>query len=415
MKKDIDALMEARNLDVILVMGSASHNPYMYYFTGNVHLSGDVYPSAACLIKQRGEEPVLFAGSMEREEAARSGLKTMNLAEYDLKAFMEETGGNASKALALRFKHMFADLGISGGRMEIYGNIDMGYGYDIFTSLKEIMPAFEILGGGLNPTLSEAMTTKDEAEVERIRRMGKATAEIVGRVADFLQSHKAKDGVLVKADGQPLKIGEVKNNINRWAVEANASNPHDCIFSLGRDAGIPHSMGNLDDSLELGKTIIFDIFIQEPGGGYHFDFTRTWCLGFAPEEVQKMYGDVKAVFDDVMGALEANASLADLQNYTCELFEAQGHETLRQNPKIEEGYVHSLGHGLGLNVHEMPGARGDNNALRPGVVVTIEPGLYYPSRGMGARIEDTIYVRPDGSIENIIDYPYDLVLPVEEE
>jgi Xaa-Pro aminopeptidase len=97
------------------------------------------------------------------------------------------------------------------------------------------------------------------------------------------------------------------------------------------------------------------------------------------------------------------------------LFEAQGHKTLRQDSQITSGYVHSLGHGLGLNVHERPWfgiGSGPEDKLAPGSVVTIEPGLYYPEKGMGCRLEDTVWVRPDGEMEILAEYPYDLVLPM---
>jgi len=80
-----------------------------------------------------------------------------------------------------------------------------------------------------------------------------------------------------------------------------------------------------------------------------------------------------------------------------------------------DGYVHSLGHGVGLNIHERPFSginTSDEERLAPGVVITSEPGLYYPEKGMGFRIEDTIWVRPDGRMEILADYPYDFVLPM---
>ena len=55
---------------------------------------------------------------------------------------------------------------------------------------------------------------------------------------------------------------------------------------------------------------------------------------------------------------------------------------------------------------------GDDHRLAPGVVITSEPGLYYPEKGMGFRIEDTLWVRPDGKMETLADYPYDFVLPM---
>ncbi len=86
-----------------------------------------------------------------------------------------------------------------------------------------------------------------------------------------------------------------------------------------------------------------------------------------------------------------------------------------QNPAAEEGYIHSVGHGLGLNVHEKPwlGRQPDPaNVLRIGSVFTLEPGLYYPSKGYGIRIEDTWFVNEDGSFEKFVDYPMELVVPM---
>ena len=82
-------------------------------------------------------------------------------------------------------------------------------------------------------------------------------------------------------------------------------------------------------------------------------------------------------------------------------------------PAPQEGYVHSLGHGVGINIHERPFSSfltDDTHRLAPGMVITLEPGLYYPEKGMGFRIEDTYWVRPDGKLELLAEYPYDFVL-----
>jgi Xaa-Pro aminopeptidase len=264
-------------------------------------------------------------------------------------------------------------------------------------------------------TLLQAMATKDSSEVERIRRMGMITVEVVGQTADFLSGHRAKNDILVKPDGSPLTIGEVKSRINLWLAERGAENPEGTIFAIGRDAGVPHSSGNPGDLLRLGQTIVFDIFPCEAEGGYYYDLTRTWCLGYAPDEAQKLYEEVLSVYRQIRSELKVNALCRDYQYRTCELFEAQGHPTLKSTPQTEEGYVHGLGHGVGLNIHERPwfsmrATAGDR--LAPGSVITVEPGLYYPERGLGVRLEDTVWVRPDGQFEVLADYPMDLVLPV---
>jgi Xaa-Pro aminopeptidase len=409
MKTDLDALMQSRDLDAILITGPAHHNPPMFYLIGNVHISN------ADLVKKRGEPPILFYNAMERDEAAKTGLVTKNLGDYRFNDLLKESGGNFLEATVLRYQKMFEDLELTSGKVALYGRIDLGPGYAIFSKLKEALPDLVFIGEFNDSLLLEAMATKAEHEVERIRKMGALTTSVVGKTAEFLASHQIKGDTLVKKDGQPLTIGEVKNNINIWLAERGADNPQGTIFAIGRDAGVPHSAGNASDTLQLGKTIVFDIFPCESGGGYYYDFTRTWCLGYAPDEVTRLYEQVHSVFKEIMGGLRTGLSCPDLQKQTCDLFEKMGHTTIQSNPQTQEGYVHGMGHGLGLNVHERPwyGKNAtEKDVLVPGVVTTIEPGLYYPEQDMGVRLEDTVWIRPDGTAETLADYPLDLVLPV---
>lgn len=409
MKTDLDRIMEEHDLDAILVTGAAQHNPAMVYFTGNGHLS------QADLVKRRGNEPVLFCNSMEREEAARTGLTTRNLLDYRFPDLLKQANGNFLKATIQRYQKMLADLGLNSGRMAVYGMTDAGAAYSIFTGLREALPGLEIVTELDDSVLLLAMATKDEAEIERIRKMGRITTQVVGQVADFLTSQKVKDDTLVDHEGYPITIGDVKKQINIWLMELGAENPEGTIFSIGRDAGVPHSAGNPDDPMKLGQTIIFDIFPCEAGGGYYYDFTRTWCLGYAPDEVQSLYDDVYSVYQQIMSELKVNRPCPEYQRRTCQLFEERGHATIQTNPQTVEGYVHSLGHGVGLHVHERPWFRSNAvpaDSLVPGSVVTIEPGLYYPERGMGVRLEDTVWARPDGKMEVLADYPLDLVLSI---
>lgn len=409
MKSDLDKIMEAHNLDAMLVIGPAQHNPPMVYMTGGGHLTG------GDLVKKRGEAPILFYNPMERDEAAKTGLATRNLGDYRFQDLLKQTGGDYLQAMVMRYQAMLTELGITSGRIAIYGQADAGSAYAIFTTLQKAMPGLTLVGELGDSALLEAMATKDESEVERIRRMGQVTTAVVAQVSDFLTSHPVKDGVLVKADGQPLTIGDVKSRINLWLAERGVENPEGTIFAIGHDAGVPHSAGNPDDLLRLGQTIIFDIFPCEAEGGYYYDLTRTWCLGYAPDEVLALYEDVLTVYNWILSELRVDMPCKEYQQRTCELFEARGHATIKTNPQTQEGYVHGLGHGVGLNVHERPWfglSATDVDRLAPGVVVTIEPGLYYPERGMGIRLEDTIWVRPDGQMEVLAEYPLDLVLPM---
>jgi Xaa-Pro aminopeptidase len=409
MKSDIDELMMEGGLDALLVAGPLGHNPFMIYFTGIANV-GHAY-----LLKLRGQPPVLFHGAMERDEAASTGLQTRNLNHYDLAKLLEEVDGDQVRLRTRLFQRIFDEFNVRG-RVGIYGKIEIGQNFAAFRALDEALPEVELVGEAQDRSvLTHARTTKDADEVEHIRKIGEITTAVVANVADFLTSHQVQDGVLVNRQGEALTVGEVKRRINLWLAMHGAENPEGTVFAIGRDAGVPHSAGADDDPIPVGKTIVFDIFPCEAGGGYFYDFTRTWCLGFAPEEVQQIYQDVLDAYEAIYAALKPNTPCRDYQIQICELFESKGHVTVMSDPKTEAGYVHSLAHGIGLAVHEGPKfAHSETNkdTLQPGSVIAFEPGLYYPERGLGVRIEDTIWVSPDGKPEILVDYPKDLVLKV---
>jgi Xaa-Pro aminopeptidase len=409
MKTDLDALMLEKDLDAILITGPGQHNPSMVYLTGIGNLTN------VDLIKKRGEEAVLFHYPMERGEAARSGLKLKNIGDYKFEELLKQADGDYLQAIVTRYRMMLADMGVTAGNIALYGRSEIGSNYAIFSALQKELPGINLVGEINNSAMMLARLSKDEAEIERIRKMGAVTTQVVGLVADFITSHKAKNGLLAKSDGNPLTIGEVKALINLWLSERGAENPEGTIFSIGRDAGVPHSSGNADDLLRLGQTIVFDIFPCEAGGGYFYDFTRTWCLGYAPDEVMAVYENVLATYNTVTGQLEVGKPFQNYQDLTCELFTSQGHLTIKEDPQTQSGYVHSLGHGIGLNIHERPwsGVNSDEkDCLVPGAVFTIEPGLYYPEKGLGVRLENSLCAHADGRIEVLADYPLDLVLPI---
>jgi len=135
--------------------------------------------------------------------------------------------------------------------------------------------------------------------------------------------------------------------------------------------------------MRLGQTIVYDIFPCEAQGGYFYDFTRTWCLGYAPDAELRLYEQVKSVYDAIASELKVNAPFGQYQTRTCELFEAQGHPTLLHTPQPRWAYVHSIGHGVGLNITKNPGPRRQTYPLRifgSGTVFTLEPACIIPTR-----------------------------------
>jgi len=409
MKSDLQKLLKEHQADALWVTGPGKHNPAMVYLTRGGHMT------QADVIKFANGETILCHAAMERDEAAKTGLKTLNYNQFPLKERLKKADGDRLTAHALLYKGIFEEIGLTEGKVILYGKTDAGKALSMINKLQQMLPGLSVQGDPEDAILLQAMATKDPDEIERIRAMGKIVTKVVSQVAEFLTNHWVEDNVLVKTDGCPLLIRDVKSKINLWLAELGAENPEDTIFAIGRDAGVPHSSGNPTDPLKLGETIVFDIFPCEKGGGYFYDFTRTWCLGYATDEAQELYEQVRTVYHQVVSELKTGLNAAHFQDRTCDLFETLGHATIRQDPSTESGYVHSLGHGLGLNVHEKPWFSQKNdasNTLVPGSVFTIEPGLYYPDKGLGVRLEDSFYISPDGTFEKFVDYPMDLCLPM---
>jgi len=411
MRSDLDAIMQSHNLDAFIVFGNAENNPAMYYLTGGGHVSH------ATVIKRRAGEAVYFYNDMERDEAARSGLNLIPYSKYDYNELLKKADGNLLLTSAMRYQQMLEEIGLTQGRVGVYGHYDVSTVFGVLSHLQKLMPDLEFVGEAREDSIFlRAMETKDESEVARIRKMGRITTTVVDRVKDYLTSCEVrKDEVLLKEDGSPLSVGDVHAKIRLWVSEQGAELPSGFIFAIGRDAGVPHSAGNPADLMRLGQTIVFDIYPAEAGGGYYYDFTRTWSLGYATPEAQALFDQVKEIYDTLNDNFDLNVAFKDYNKMTCDYFESKGHQTPMNTKAPIEGYVHSLGHGVGLNIHERPFSgltAGDDQRLAPGVIITSEPGLYYPEKGMGFRIEDTLWVRPDGVMEKLADYPYDFVLPM---
>jgi Xaa-Pro aminopeptidase len=399
--------MAERGLDAMVVAGAVHGNPAMYYMANGAGITNGF------VVKKRGGEPVLLCWPIDREEAAASGLKTVNLARYDFTALLRELGDQLAATVEL-YRRVFADLGVAG-RVGFYGLADQGRAWTLLNALAAQVEGIEVQGDFGATPIDAVRATKDPAEAERIREVGRRTCAVVAETVEHLRSHRVKDGTLVRADGQPLTIGHVHEEISRLIAAQRLEDPEGFIFAMGRDAGIPHSKGTPGDPLALGQTIVFDIFPREAGGGYFFDMTRTFCLGYAPPEVEQAYQDVYDCQARLLAAYEVGVETRRYQQMTCEFFESRGHPTVAQDSQTEAGYVHSIGHGMGLAVHEEPRFSDlptNADVLQPGHVFTCEPGLYYPDRGFGIRLEDVVWVDEGGTAHNLTDFPKELVIDV---
>lgn len=404
MKSDLEELMTERGLDAVVVMGPAAGNPNLYYVVNGAGLSHAIF------VQVRGREPHLVHNPMERDQARATGIETSSFADNDLPRFTEEAAGNEVKAQTAFLEHIFRKQAIRG-RVGIYGVGEMSRLYPVIRHLSGL-PGVELFEDP-NPRsiFDEARLTKEAAEVDRMRGVGRACFAAYDAIKQTIRAGRLKDGRLHGRDGAPVTIGQLRSLVRTTFAAHGVMEEDASIIAQGIEGTAPHNHGTDTDVLREGASIIVDIYPREAGGGWFFDITRTFCVGAAPARLREVYAQVKEVLLLALAELKVGERGYGYQERTCLRYEKMGYATIRQDPRTESGYVHGLGHGVGLNIHEGPRLGGtDTNpdVILPGMVFTVEPGLYLPAEEIAVRLEDMVWVRPDGTMENLSPYPYDM-------
>jgi Xaa-Pro aminopeptidase len=405
MKTDLDRLMAERQLEALFTLPTETEDPYRTYLSNGVQFSGMV-------IKKRGEPPVLIAPDMERDEAAKSGLTVYSFEHFGYSELLREHQNNLSAVRPLWYRRVFEQLGVRG-KTGIYGVADVNEVFNVvLMCAQHLSDLVELAPDQIRMSVfDKAVETKEADELARLRDIGRRTSAVMRAARDWIAAHRAGNGVVIKADGSPLLIGDVKRYVRGQLFEQGLEDPEQMIFAQGRDAAVPHSKGEDGDPIRLGESIVFDLFPREPQGYFH-DMTRTWSVGYATPDVQAAYDAVMEAYRRASAMCKPGMNTSTVQQMACQYFESLGHPTVLNTPGTANGYVHTLAHGLGLKVHEAPYFPNQSNrySLQSGNVFTIEPGLYYPDRGYGVRVEDTVYLNAQGEIEIFTDCPYDLVI-----
>jgi Xaa-Pro aminopeptidase len=181
---------------------------------------------------------------------------------------------------------------------------------------------------------------------------------------------------------------------------------HGCVASrtivaCGEQGVDPHQEGS--GLLKAHQPIIIDVFPRSQRSGYWGDITRTVVKGRASDRLKAQYQAVYGAQQLALKEIRPGISGREVHQKVVDYFERQGFVTGIIRGRMQ-GFFHGTGHGVGLEIHEAPRLSGKgDDCLRPGHVVTVEPGLYYAGTG-GVRLEDLVVVTPTG-IRNLTRFP----------
>lgn len=377
MLSDLDRLMTERSIGALVVPMHESIHPSFRWITRGAKVT------KGYAIKAAGRDPLLVSYPMERDEASATGLRTALVHDFGFDSIFR-SAANQVAAYAELFDRILRAENVRG-TIAFCGNVP----FHLYHGIAEATVArgWRVYRANGEDIIQLARKRKDAWEVDAIASVGARTEEVVDVVRDVLRS------------GKRIRLGELKDLVSHEIARRGMIEDHETILSQGADAGVPHSRGNRDAFVEPSSPIVLDIFPADRDTGYFFDLTRTFCVGPIPDELAKIHRDVHDAFLLACERMKPGTPASMYQQLVCDFFEAKGYATTRANPATLNGYVHSLGHGVGLEVHEKPSFSlmpSNSDMIEEGDIVTIEPGLYFPERGIGVRIEDTFVVHDAG-------------------
>ena len=251
--------------------------------------------------------------------------------------------------------------------------------------------------GGVKVRITDApafprRAVKSPREIAAIAKAQRAAVAAMRAAFRNIRSSAIDPAGLLKLQGRTLTSARLKELIERTLLEHRCA-AEGTIVAVGPQAARPHEAGS--GPLRAGVPVVIDIFPRDKLTGYWGDLTRTVVRGPAPGTIRKMHRDVLAAQKLALSMLRPGVESRAVQRAVEAFFRRAGHQTRLAPPGRECGFIHSLGHGVGLDIHEAPGLRHEPGRLAVGNVLTVEPGLYYPGLG-GVRIEDTVAITSSG-------------------
>jgi Xaa-Pro aminopeptidase len=246
---------------------------------------------------------------------------------------------------------------------------------------------------------------KSERELTGIRRAQAASEAAMTAALDLLRRSEPNDGGR-SVDGLPLTCELVKERIQAELLTHGAL-AEEIIVSHGPQTAIGHDDGS--GQIGADDVVLIDLFPLDRESACFADMTRTFALGEIAEEFPTWHGLCLEALELAVAQIRAGVDGGDVHRRVCAFFDSHGYPTpatKKEGEVLRDGFVHALGHGVGLEAHEAPDVGTIGGELVAGDVIAIEPGLYRHGFG-GVRLEDLLLVTEDGC-EVLTDFPYDL-------
>lgn len=254
-------------------------------------------------------------------------------------------------------------------------------------ALRESGLEIEVASGMLFPD----RVSKTDEEAKAIAQGNRCSAAGI-RAAERILKESTISGHALFHEGRRLTSERLQFEIEKTCLGMRAVSMN-TIVAGGVQACDPHCKGS--GLLRPHQFIIMDVFPRVMKTGYHGDMTRTFLKGRASDAQRDLIGAVRTAHGTALGRIKTGVRGHTVHSEVERIFEQRGYRT-ENRITGPVGFIHGTGHGLGLEIHEPPRISKNGPRLKTNMVVSVEPGLYYPEIG-GCRIEDIVRVKPNGA------------------
>ncbi len=374
--------------DAFLMVSESEHNADMYYATKFLAVDSFIY------FNSRDEK--LLVSDMELGRAKKES-RVKDVIPASRYGLMEKL--RKLKDIDAAYCEMIIEF----LRSENVKHIAVPYNFSV-----QLADGIRKSGLEITPIKSpfrEMREVKSEQEIAAIKKAQRAGERALAEGISAIKSAPVRGGVLYR-DNSPLKAEDVRAIIEMSLLLQGCEAP-DIIIACGKGSSDPHWQG--EGELLVDEPIVIDMVPRSKKERYYSDMTRTVMRGTPKDELKDMYSAVLDSQVAAIGKIKAGVSGSEIHNIVCDVLEERGYRTARgKSGEFTEGFIHSTGHGVGLDIHEGPNLSESGRELKAGCVVTVEPGLYYKNIG-GVRIEDVVVVT-QGGCKNLTMFEKNLVL-----
>jgi Xaa-Pro aminopeptidase len=383
LRRDLDTILSENEIEALFLYSDSYKDNNMFFLTDFLT------PDPFIFLKKTNEDPLIVINQMEYPRAKKQSLvkDVRSYFNYDYFSIMKSK--KSPQRAGLHFLTNIIKKEFNHGE-KICVPPDFPLIVADFLRSKGLIikPMFGVI--------ERARETKDLEEIKTIKEIQKINEKVTSEIIDLIRNCDTGNNKTLLLNNEILTVGKIKSLFGKKLLQNGCLIEQDIIVACGPKSSDPHYVGKSEDELKADQPIILDIYPRSLQKRLWTDMTRTVVKGKASKKIIHMFDTISEAKNASFDSIQTGELGSQVYNICCKILEKRGYETSRKGKKVTRGMPHSLGHGVGLQIHEKPRiGEFSNFSLKEHAIVTIEPGLYDPIIG-GVRLEDIIEITKNG-------------------